>query len=70
MPGLVRSENPDTSSDKTCENRVDRKDKVSCTLIISIGLVVPKWFRNSRSTKDEGVNIPLQDVWRSLLKLE
>lgn len=42
VSGPSRSENPDTSSDKTCENHVDRKNKVSCTLIISIGLVEPK----------------------------
>lgn len=48
--GLLRNENPSVSSIKLCENHNDRKNKVSCTMFISAGLVDPKLYCNSTTT--------------------
>lgn len=56
--GLVLNENPDGSNNNWSENLQGLKDKVSCSMTIITGLVLPKKPHKLSLSMENLVNIP------------
>jgi len=56
--GLILNENPDGSNNNWSENLQGLKDKVSCSMMIITGLVLPKKPHNLSLSMVNLVNIP------------